>query len=117
MGPWRGRGRAPPAPRAPAGARSEDHGDAAVLGLVPMVGKGETFHYLLSLDSSVLDRGREVRQLKISERPGLTNEANPGAHPVHRSDRRVRTAFETWNRSESGSEITKVGNPPAESQI
>ena len=81
-GSWRGRGRAPLAPRAPAGPRSEDHGDAAVLGLVPMVGKGETFHYLLSLDSSVLDRGREVRQLKISVRPGLTNEPNPGAHPV-----------------------------------
>ena len=45
----------------------------------PAVGMAETFHYLLRLDSSVLDRGRDARQHTISAQAAHGDESK---HPL-----------------------------------
>src|SRR5262249_33846636 len=63
-------------------ARSGGHDDAAALGRAPAVGMAETFHYLLTLDSSVLDRGRDARQFPISAPTAHEDESKHPARPL-----------------------------------
>src|SRR5437762_11725404 len=85
---------APAGDAPPAGplARSGDHDDAAALGRAPAVGMAETFHYLLTLDSSVLDRGRDARQFPISAPVAHEDESN---HPAQ-SLGSTRPAYAVW---------------------
>ena len=50
----------------------------------------ETFHYLLTLDSSVLDRGRDARQPTISARAAHEDELIPTAKPLRSLRTRTR---------------------------
>ena len=61
-------------PREPGWDRTDDRGAAALI-LAPAVGMAETFHDLLTLDSSVLNRGRDSRQHELSAQ--LAHEDEP----------------------------------------
>jgi len=43
----------------------------------------ETFHYLLSLDSSVLNRGRDARQVTVSAQVALVDQSKHPAIPLN----------------------------------
>ena len=55
---------------------------AASLGHSPAVGMVETFHYLLTLNSSVLNRGRDARQVSVSAQASLVDESKHPAIPL-----------------------------------
>ncbi|MGZ5948648.1 MAG: hypothetical protein ACXWO1_00720, partial [Isosphaeraceae bacterium] len=57
--------------------------DAASLGHALAFGMAETFHYLLSLDSSVLNRGRDARQATISAQVALVDQSKHPAIPLN----------------------------------
>ena len=70
-------------------------GRAAAVGMV------ETFHYLLRLDSSVLDRGRDTRQLTISAQAAHEDESKRSAKSFKSpSNSHARI---TWSHSENRS--------------
>src|SRR3954470_8890016 len=68
---------------------------------------GETFHSLLRLDWSFLDRGRDARQSVLSERPALADESKPPTTPDNRNNRRARTASTGVESTELESEINE----------
>jgi len=58
------------------GLPASAHVDAAALGHAPAIGMVETFHDLLTLDTSVLNRGRDARQFTVSAQAALVMSRN-----------------------------------------
>src|SRR3954467_8656728 len=64
------------------GVPASAHVDAAALGHAPAIGRFQTFHDLLTLDTSVLNRGRDARQFTVSAQAALVDESKHPAIPL-----------------------------------